>query len=601
MMLRWGRRDYLKFLAGLGLGAVVAEVYERLYSIPLLERAFRAEISYWINEYNSAREELESLKRRLAMLEDDVHRLSSTVEYLDGLERESLSAISIYRQRMLDAIEGLRRAVERYRLLLGDDRVAFERSVLGVLEDLRDAEDSLYRLARYFPLISDLRWIPAKIVNDKIYDVEVIFEVISPLNSLSEAVVSLIPVEYRYMVERYGMGEEDYHRVFPREEVRRARLSPKGLEREVFSTVFKNLAGGREYRIVVSVKDTAGNTRVAEVRTPYIRGYENLSREALELGIRVGAYYYPWYGANPVRHWDQGYRGRPLLGRYDSRDEVVVNKHIDWATGHGIGFFIISWWGVDSYEDHVIADIFMRSQLAGDIKFAILYESLGRLRWSGDNDIAIDLDDPVNREILKQDLRYLGDRYFKNENYLRIKGRPAIFIYLSRIFRGNISEVISDIREELGNNIYIVGDIAYWQNPYDEKTIEQCKPYDAITSYNMHINNKEILDSFENNLEKKYSEWLAISKKLGKGFIPSAIPGFDDREVRRGNLPLPKSPERFKQQLEIAYRYMDSNLRIITITSFNEWHEYTYIEPSAEDNFEYLEITRDFLHSINLK
>jgi hypothetical protein len=31
------RRGFLKFLAGVGLGAVAAEVYERVYGIPSLE------------------------------------------------------------------------------------------------------------------------------------------------------------------------------------------------------------------------------------------------------------------------------------------------------------------------------------------------------------------------------------------------------------------------------------------------------------------------------------------------------------------------------------------------------------------------------------
>jgi hypothetical protein len=42
------RRDLFKFLAGIGLGVVAIETYERLYHIPMLEAMFRKELEYWI-------------------------------------------------------------------------------------------------------------------------------------------------------------------------------------------------------------------------------------------------------------------------------------------------------------------------------------------------------------------------------------------------------------------------------------------------------------------------------------------------------------------------------------------------------------------------
>jgi adenine C2-methylase RlmN of 23S rRNA A2503 and tRNA A37 len=62
--------------------------------------------------------------------------------------------------------------------------------------------------------------------------------------------------------------------------------------------------------------------------------------------------------------------------------------------------------------------------------------------------------------------------------------------------------------------------------------------------------------------------------------------------VRVGNILLPKSTDRFKKQIEIAKSYIDDNLRTINVTTFNEWHEDTYIEPSVEDTFEYLKVLK---------
>jgi len=55
-----GRREVIGLLSGLGLGAVTAELFEKLYDIPSIEGRFRSEIEYWAGMYNDAVRELES-------------------------------------------------------------------------------------------------------------------------------------------------------------------------------------------------------------------------------------------------------------------------------------------------------------------------------------------------------------------------------------------------------------------------------------------------------------------------------------------------------------------------------------------------------------
>jgi hypothetical protein len=90
-------------------------------------------------------------------------------------------------------------------------------------------------------------------------------EVASPLNSLKEVEVMIIHEEYRYFITNYGMREEDYNKVFPKEEVRSVKIEPKKLEREMFSVDFKDLKGGREYIVKARVEDVAGNEKMVEV------------------------------------------------------------------------------------------------------------------------------------------------------------------------------------------------------------------------------------------------------------------------------------------------------------------------------------------------
>ena len=150
-------------------------------------------------------------------------------------------------------------------------------------------------------------------------------------------------------------------RAYPAEPSRTLQLtSSQTLARtETYSAAVIDLKGGKEYRAKIAAKDSAGNLATTEFETPYVREFENLARKD---NVVVGAYYYPWY--NPGDPYGKyfydlqersrlGFESSPLLGPYDSRDGAIINKHIDWATGYGIDFFLVSWgfFGPDTFAD----------------------------------------------------------------------------------------------------------------------------------------------------------------------------------------------------------------------------------------------------------
>ncbi|MEM4969698.1 MAG: glycoside hydrolase family 99-like domain-containing protein [Sulfolobales archaeon] len=447
-----------------------------------------------------------------------------------------------------------------------------------------------WRYDRSPPVVRGFGWDASRVINDKIYDIGVWFSVFDDRSPIAYVELRFIPERYYYFITGYGMRPEDYDRVFPPENERTYILKPVdgGFDEleEDFEVEIRDIVGGREYRIIVIARDLAGNVGVFETKTPYIRQYENVAK--LD-NILVIVHYYPWYSTS--RHWNEGYKGNPLLGNYDSQDPIVISKHIDWATGHGIDAFLISWWGPYSFEDLTLRKI-LENPLADNIRIGILYESLGRLKVlrNEKDEIYIDMNDPDNVNILLSDLKYLAKNYFNSPNYLYIKESPVIELYLARIYKGDIENVISILRKEM--KLYLLADLVYWQNPSSEK--DRIKVFDGITSYNMHTNVPEILKNFEYNLDKKYKEWSTVAEELNVDFLPSVIPGFDDSAVRSTNYPLPKSEKRFIEQLQIAKKY---NPSVVVITSFNEWHEYTQIEPDREEYKKYLEVLLNFIRS----
>jgi hypothetical protein len=155
------------------------------------------------------------------------------------------------------------------------------------------------------------------------------------------------------------------------------------------------------------------------------------------------AFYYPWYGTPAVSeewcHWNEGNSsgqiphdpniilpgGRrdiaaedyPLLDPYDSNNESVIEQHVEWAKEAGIGCFIVSWWGQDSFEDKALLNI---SKVCEREKFNFTV-------YIENTSIYYQKPPSINQTV--DDLTYLLNKYNDSSSWYRIDGRPVIFVY----------------------------------------------------------------------------------------------------------------------------------------------------------------------------
>jgi glycoprotein endo-alpha-1,2-mannosidase len=307
----------------------------------------------------------------------------------------------------------------------------------------------------------------------------------------------------------------------------------------------------------------------------------------------VAAYYYPWYDK---KHWKQGYVRKeltpeqpPLLGEYSSKDRKVVRQHLSWSEEYGIDSWICSWWGKRSKTDRNIIRAILPEIASSETQFAIFYESAKLLNMVNG---AIDIQGQA-LEQLKKDIGYLSRTYFHHPSYLHIEGRPVLYIYLTRAFSGQVEEGINIIRQaakEEGYDLFLVGDEVFWQRP-NRQRIELL---DAITPYNMHGPNNfdgypSDTDFFE-AVDRQYEKYQYVSQRSGACFIPNVFPGFNDKGVRpEANhyiIPNQVHPDSshtstLRTYLELAKEHIDPKVKLLTVTSFNEWHEDTQIEPTT--------------------
>ncbi len=299
----------------------------------------------------------------------------------------------------------------------------------------------------------------------------------------------------------------------------------------------------------------------------------------------IAAFYYPWYG-NPDHngswiHWEgEGIEPPmdissdyyPLAGIYSSIDPVVVAQHFVWLRYAGVGVIISSWWGQGSHEDEAVSLLLEMGERYG-IKVAFHIEPY----------------EDRTADQLIADVQYIYDHY---------GGHPAFFR------TSKPSRWIADDREK---GIFFLWDISapfgdeepadpeYWRGALeaihampdggiviahttDPKWIDGSR-FDGMYNYVSH-------DSDFN--------W-SINIPMNAWYVPCVMPGFSAQRIRYPEETfLPRNQgETYHHQWNSAFD-VGVEPQMIAITSFNEWHEGTQIEPAApgfttDQGFEYMD------------
>lgn len=293
----------------------------------------------------------------------------------------------------------------------------------------------------------------------------------------------------------------------------------------------------------------------------------------------VLAFYYTWYG--PSRHWGkvdaarhdiEASRDYPLKGAYDSHDPDIIAWQISTAQKHGITGFIATWWGQGTYEDQAVQPV-LEVAAREDFKVSIYWETAP---GKGPEQI----DNAVN------DLAYVLTLYGTNNAFLKVDGQPVIFVYgrvMGQLPFAAWPEIISRARAKAGDFLLVV----------DGYSGRNAGLFDGLHTYN-------ICGSVKGKTPAELRAWAAMhyanAVKLARGngriACVTVIPGYDDTKIRKPGLKADRLNGR-------AYRVLwDEAIKArpdwVLITSWNEWHEGSEIEPSLEYGDQHLQLTRDY-------
>lgn len=303
----------------------------------------------------------------------------------------------------------------------------------------------------------------------------------------------------------------------------------------------------------------------------------------------VLAFYYTWYGTKKVSgrwlHWDESghnpdirkANGRPDIGSthhplelYDSSDEKVIKKHLKIAEEYGIQGFIATWWGKDTREDKIFSQLLKLAEKS-KVKISIYYEIVPE-----DN-----LDNAIS------DFIYILKNYSKSPAFLKIEGKPVIFIFSRAIFQLP-SDAWKKVIDEVKKNyevIFIADVVATTISLLFEGLI---KIFDGVHIYNPVVDIQRKL-----SLEDEYKKLVKLARRYKKISCATIIPGYDDSNIGR-EFPIILSRENGKLYENLWKSVINSNPDWILITSFNEWHEGTEIELSVEWGEKFLKLTKKY-------
>ena len=309
-----------------------------------------------------------------------------------------------------------------------------------------------------------------------------------------------------------------------------------------------------------------------------------------EPAVILGAHYYTWYGNAPGLHWDGGIWREPMAGFYESSDPEVAARHIDWARQAGIRVFAVNWSG-PGYTEAALRTGLLAARNLDRMRFCLFYDTAIRGGQFGVQDLyRISLDQPAFRRAFIEDLVRLAREFFDHPRYYRIGGRPVIWLYLTRNFSGSWLSALAEVRQRIlseGRSVYFIAD-EVWYSPPDPL---RAAAFEAISGYNpyapetMQTRPSWTLGEFAALFLPTYELWHATA--FPRPMMPSVLLHYDDRSVpgRRNPPVVPASRDEAKvllvQAREMALRNLNPEERIVWVTTFNEWHEGTAVEPSA--------------------
>lgn len=358
----------------------------------------------------------------------------------------------------------------------------------------------------------------------------------------------------------------------------------------------------------------------------------------------VAAFFWPSYTGDEPRtrmFWPEGYGEwqtvkamqprfdghewprKPLWGYINEADPFVMEMELEAAAAHGVNVFIFDWYWYDDrpFLEHSLDRGYLNARNNDKVKFYVMWANhTASTAW---DKRTAHLDIPI-WDFAKGEERFktICDRvvkmYFQHDSYYKIGGKPVFQIYDFCNFLVGIGGV-----EKAKKAIYMLNDMAVgagfdgvhtqvtlrspehmmWKNPqfgFDGtvKDAVNCTGIESITHYQLCAGVKEHTE-YSDMIPYMLDVWDSCGKEYSMPYFPHVSLGWDPTPrytTERNDIVMHAKPEYVEHILGKAKEYVDTHPNLpaplVTINSWNEWTETSYLMPDDLYGYGYLEAVR---------
>ena len=321
---------------------------------------------------------------------------------------------------------------------------------------------------------------------------------------------------------------------------------------------------------------------------------------------------------NPGHYWNR----KPLWGYINEADPSVMSMEIEQATKHGVNVFIFDWYWYDGrpFMETTLDNGFLKAENVNKMQFYLMWANhdvlnLWDTRLANVKENNVIWTGKVDRQEFEKICKRNIEKYFKHPQYYKIDGKPVFMIYdIPQLIAGlggieETADALKWFKEETKKAGFpgLELQITMWSMNLNYSGLDAGKTADPGNSFvkklgftsgthyqfahftNVNEDYNVIMDAVER-------EWERIDSSYDFTYYPHISVGWDN-SPRTGVSAVMKNntPENFEKALRKAKAFVDRHPKqkpLITINSWNEWTETSYLMPCDMFGYGYLEAVK---------